>query len=555
MYHTRGFTRDELIDICVRIISVERDPDAAKWPPCLGLLNSVATTLAYLRHVPTADELDPETQYIVDGTLLPCWSWAGHKELYSGKHKTTGMSIQLACTIYGQLAWISDPVSGSRHDNYCLGESDVLRMLNPKNWIGDKGYIGNEMITPFRKPECRELLDWQKEFNAEVNKIRWMIEQVISHLPAAHLRPRAPAKSLMRSVVGCAAGGTELAEPPRSEQCVSAASVRMSALAAAGRCSGISCLSSVVLEAHSQAILSGSRKHTSAGPSASCRIFRWSGRSAMQAARRPAAPVRRPGRPEGDVVQADAVLAEPVPLRGTRQRRAPASILVPSASRSRSFAPVAGLGRESPWSTVSPSTLLVEPARPRIEVGDPQRDVVDAGEREAHAWQPYPLRRGVSDVSGASLDLPRALPGRKRQTPRGGRLCTTILKTAQASPVSAAMPVATSDPKMTAEDIALGYRADPRLRHPLLARPPARPRRRERLRHLARAAPAARPDRRRDLRRPRRHLPPAHRDNPGPGRHPRTARHRPAPEDLPAHPGRNRLTSGNTPPRYTPSIQ
>jgi hypothetical protein len=46
---------------------------------------------------------------------------------------------------------------------------------------GDKGYIGNEMITPFRKPEGRELLDWQKEFNTEVNKIRWMIERVISH--------------------------------------------------------------------------------------------------------------------------------------------------------------------------------------------------------------------------------------------------------------------------------------------------------------------------------------------------------------------------------------
>jgi predicted transcriptional regulator len=217
MYHTTGFTRDELIDICVRIISVERDPGSATWPPSLGLLNSVAATLAYLRHnrtqseigeslgvsqsticraitvvtpllsaalaeyVPTADELDPETQYIVDGTLLPCWSWAGHKELYSGKHKTTGMNVQVACTINGKLAWISDPVNGSRHDNYCLGESDVLRTLNPKNWMGDKGYIGNEMITPFRKPEGRELLDWQKEFNAEVNKIRWMIEQVISH--------------------------------------------------------------------------------------------------------------------------------------------------------------------------------------------------------------------------------------------------------------------------------------------------------------------------------------------------------------------------------------
>jgi DDE superfamily endonuclease/Helix-turn-helix of DDE superfamily endonuclease len=217
MYHTTGFTSDELIDICVLVASVDREPGAANWPPCLGLLNSVVATLAYLRHnrtqveigeslgvsqptisraitvitpllsaalavhVATADDLDPEAQYIVDGTLLPCWSWAGCKELYSGKHKTTGMNVQVACTIYGKLAWISDPVNGSRHDNYCLGESDVLRTLDRKNWIGDKGYVGNEMITPFRKPEGRELLDWQKEFNTEVNKIRWMIEQVISH--------------------------------------------------------------------------------------------------------------------------------------------------------------------------------------------------------------------------------------------------------------------------------------------------------------------------------------------------------------------------------------
>jgi hypothetical protein len=37
------------------------------------------------------------------------------------------------------------------------------------------------MITPYRKPAGGELLDWQKEYNTEVNKIRWMIEQVISH--------------------------------------------------------------------------------------------------------------------------------------------------------------------------------------------------------------------------------------------------------------------------------------------------------------------------------------------------------------------------------------
>ena len=71
--------------------------------------------------------------------------------------------------------------NGSRHDNYCREESGVLLTMNPKNWIGDKGYIGNNMITPFRKPAGGELLDWQKEYNSEVNKIRWMIEQVISH--------------------------------------------------------------------------------------------------------------------------------------------------------------------------------------------------------------------------------------------------------------------------------------------------------------------------------------------------------------------------------------
>jgi DDE superfamily endonuclease/Helix-turn-helix of DDE superfamily endonuclease len=217
VYHITGFDRNEVIDLCVLINSAERGPDYLKWPPILGLFKSVTVTLAYMRHnrtqaeigesfgvsqptisraikvitpliaqdladyVPTADELDPGTQYIVDGTLLPCWSWAAHPELYSGKHKTTGMKVQVACTIYGQLAWISDPVNGSRHDNYGLSESGVLLTLDPGNWIGDKGYVGNHMITPFKKPAGGELLDWQKEFNIQVNKIRWIIEQVISH--------------------------------------------------------------------------------------------------------------------------------------------------------------------------------------------------------------------------------------------------------------------------------------------------------------------------------------------------------------------------------------
>jgi hypothetical protein len=217
VYHTTGFTRDQIIDLCVFINSAEQEPDAPRWPPVLGLFKSVVVTLTYMRHnrtqaeigesfdvsqptisraisaitpllaeqlsdyAPAADELDAGTQYIVDGTLLPCWSWISRPELYSGKHKTTGMKVQVACTIDGQLAWISDPVDGSRHDNHGLGESGVLLTLDPKNWVGDKGYIGNGMITPFRKPAGGKLLGWQKDFNTQVNKIRWIIEQVISH--------------------------------------------------------------------------------------------------------------------------------------------------------------------------------------------------------------------------------------------------------------------------------------------------------------------------------------------------------------------------------------
>jgi hypothetical protein len=169
MYYTTGFDTDSIVDICTRIACAEIPEELKNWPPSLGLFGSVAVTLCYMRHndcqakiceefgvsqptvsraisvvtpllaecmrefAPTADDLDPEAQYIVDGTLLPCWSWKGRPELYSGKHKETGVNVQVACSIYGRLSWISDPVTGNHHDNYCLGDSEVLLTMNPEN--------------------------------------------------------------------------------------------------------------------------------------------------------------------------------------------------------------------------------------------------------------------------------------------------------------------------------------------------------------------------------------------------------------------------------------
>jgi DDE superfamily endonuclease len=91
------------------------------------------------------------------------------------------LNVQVACTFDGDLKWISDPIEGSRHDTHCLRESGVLLTLDPASWIGDKGYIGNGMITPIRNPAHRELLDWEKEFNKQVNKIRYVIERAIAN--------------------------------------------------------------------------------------------------------------------------------------------------------------------------------------------------------------------------------------------------------------------------------------------------------------------------------------------------------------------------------------
>jgi hypothetical protein len=32
--------------------------------------------------------------------------------------------------------------------------------------------VGNKMITPIKKPVHRDLLEWEKEFNTQINKIR-----------------------------------------------------------------------------------------------------------------------------------------------------------------------------------------------------------------------------------------------------------------------------------------------------------------------------------------------------------------------------------------------
>jgi class 3 adenylate cyclase len=118
---------------------------------------------------------------VVDGSLCPCWSWADAPELYSGKHKTTGHLHQFVCDLSGDLLHVSEPLPGKTHDAKAVDELDLIDLLRADNSIGDKGFIGTGPTTPFRKPPGGELLDWQKEFNTAINKMRYVVERVIGN--------------------------------------------------------------------------------------------------------------------------------------------------------------------------------------------------------------------------------------------------------------------------------------------------------------------------------------------------------------------------------------
>ena len=248
MYYTTGFSRHEIEDLCALVADTQLSvplPDRREWPPILGLGSSVVITLTYLRrnrvqcelaetygvsqstisraiaavtpllaralaqYIPTAEELRPGRQYLVDGTLLPCWSWASAPGLYSGKHKTTGMNVQVVSTLDGELVWISDPIEGGRHDVFCFDESGALATLNPRDWTGDKGYVGRGMVTPIKKTTKKvKLLDWQKTFNTAINKTRAVVEQVIANLKTWRIlhtdyrRPLDTFKTTISAVIG-----------------------------------------------------------------------------------------------------------------------------------------------------------------------------------------------------------------------------------------------------------------------------------------------------------------------------------------------------------------
>ena len=120
---------------------------------------------------------------LVDGTLAPVWSWRGHRELYSGKHRRTGFNLQVVTDAHGRLITVRGPFPGCTHDLRALRESGLPALLAGAAYVfADLGYRGTGYFTPRRKPVGGELSEQQREYNERISAIRAPIERAIANL-------------------------------------------------------------------------------------------------------------------------------------------------------------------------------------------------------------------------------------------------------------------------------------------------------------------------------------------------------------------------------------
>ena len=136
---------------------------------------------------PSAQEAAEATRgaiALVDGTLWPCWSWAGERELWAGKYKTTGHGSLIVTNITGRLTFVSEPVPGNQHDMAKLTGSECETILKlAGSVIGDKGFIGPDyIITPVRKPQDRDLYMREHDYNNQISSLRAPVERAIANL-------------------------------------------------------------------------------------------------------------------------------------------------------------------------------------------------------------------------------------------------------------------------------------------------------------------------------------------------------------------------------------
>ncbi|HZN18909.1 MAG TPA: transposase family protein [Micromonosporaceae bacterium] len=125
---------------------------------------------------------------LVDGLVVPIGERDRVGGLFSDKKRYCGQNVQVVATLSGRLADVGDPCPGSMHDSRAFGESGIAARWvghyeqDGTGMIGDKGYQGTRIRTPYKKPPGRELTEVRHAGNTALNRIRAAVERAIAHL-------------------------------------------------------------------------------------------------------------------------------------------------------------------------------------------------------------------------------------------------------------------------------------------------------------------------------------------------------------------------------------
>lgn len=95
---------------------------------------------------------------------------------YSGKKKKQTIKTQLVVDRTGHIRHVSHSVSGNTHDKKLYDATGI------RAGVGDLGYMGTDMILPFKSSKLHKLTKRQKAYNRTHSHMRIVVEHVFAHL-------------------------------------------------------------------------------------------------------------------------------------------------------------------------------------------------------------------------------------------------------------------------------------------------------------------------------------------------------------------------------------
>lgn len=98
---------------------------------------------------------------------------------YSGKKKAHTIKTQIVVDKKGAILHISDSVPGNIHDKKLFDQSALTL---PSSALGDLGYLGTNLVIPFKSSKLHTLTKQQRNWNTRHSRKRIIVEHVLASL-------------------------------------------------------------------------------------------------------------------------------------------------------------------------------------------------------------------------------------------------------------------------------------------------------------------------------------------------------------------------------------